>query len=170
MKWVITQHKLTGLLLVIFLLVITGCKTHSPNSFTNFENFQQQLIIRDAYVPIDNSKNKAKTDSLNFESNLSDSYIISSDKDRNELIKTVNWEHRQSSVDQHRIYLEINHVADSISHQFLACGQTWKEVIQCSEMAYFEITAIKGERAVTYRDSINLKLLNELFLLERSDN
>lgn len=167
MKWVSTNLIVTSSILVLILLIVLGCKTHSPNTFSNGENYQQQLVIRNAYVPEVQLEKSNQPDSLKLQPLLD--YEATFDNNL-EIIETVDWEHRQSAVDEHRIRLEITHSADSISYEITACDQSWDEIIRCSDTAYFTITAFKGERTTTHRDSINLKLLNELFVQERSEN
>jgi hypothetical protein len=169
MKWVKTFSSTVGILLIVSSIINFGCNSHFSDSLSNPNRFQQGVMIQ--YTPdspdflIDNSL----TDSLAFNQILADSsdFFLA---DELELIESVDWEHRQSSPDEHRVTFEITHHADSVSTEIFACDQTWENVIHCSDTAHFVITAIKGERTVTYRDSINLKLLNELFVQERSEN
>jgi len=167
MKWISTYLMITGAMLVLILLIVSGCKTHSPNTFSNSENYQQQLVIRSAYSPLVQPDNSIQPDSVNLQTPSDNESIYDSSF---EIIETVDWEHRQSAVDEHRIRFEITHDADSVSYEITACGQTWDDIILCSDTAYFIITAFKGERTDTHRDSINLKLLNDLFVQERSEN
>ncbi|PKD44557.1 hypothetical protein CWD77_03580 [Rhodohalobacter barkolensis] len=109
--------------------------------------------------------------SNDFNDSLQDPDLSSINNDLQEaedLILSVDWEHRQSEIDIHRINLEINHVADSISYVIHACDQAWDNEIRCSDTAYFTISAFKDSLTQTYRDSIDLQLMNQLFVLDRS--
>lgn len=167
MKWVNTFSSTVGIFLVLIAVLNFGCKSHSPESFSNSDYFQQRVMIQFSPSTPENLLHTPVSDSIQ----LQDYYRESSEQlFADDLIQSVDWEHRQSSPDVHKVTFEIEHIADSVSTEIFACDQVWKDTIHCSEIAYFEITAMKGERSVTYRDSINLKLLNELFVVERSEN
>lgn len=156
-----------GILLIVASIINLGCNTHFSDSLFNSDRSQQGVMIQ--YTP--DSPNYLSDIPLRDSLSLNPIFADSSDFFlADDLIETVDWEHRQSSPDVHRVTFEITHNADSVSTEIFACDQTWENVIHCSDTAHFVITAIKGEREVTYRDSINLKLLNKLFVQERSGN
>lgn len=167
MKWVKTFSSTVGILLIVASIINLGCNTHYSDTLFNSDRTQQGVMIQ--YTP--DSPNYLTYNSLQDSLSLNQIYADSSDLFlKDDLIETVDWEHRQSTPDVHRVTFEITHHADSVSTEIFACDQTWENVIHCSDTAHFVITAIKGEREVTYRDSINLKLLNKLFVQERSEN
>ncbi|WP_372904397.1 hypothetical protein [Rhodohalobacter sp.] len=167
MKWVKTFSSTMGILLIVASIINLGCNTHFSDSLFNSDRSQQGVMNQ--YTP--DSPNYLTYNSLQDSLSLNQIYADSSDLFlKDDLIETVDWEHRQSTPDVHRVTFEITHHADSVSTEIFACDQTWENVIHCSDTAHFVITAIKGEREVTYRDSINLKLLNKLFVQERSEN
>ncbi|MFO7798585.1 MAG: hypothetical protein R6V22_02365 [Rhodohalobacter sp.] len=167
MKWVKTFSSTVGILLIVASIINLGCNTHYSDTLFNSDRTQQGVMIQ--YTP--DSPNYLTYNSLQDSLSLNQIYADSSDLFlEDDLIETVDWEHRQSTPDVHRVTFEITHHADSVSTEIFACDQTWENVIHCSDTAHFVITAIKGEREVTYRDSINLKLLNELFVQDRSGN
>ncbi len=167
MKWVKTFSSTVGILLIVASIINLGCNTHYSDTLFNSDRTQQGVMIQ--YTP--DSPNYLTYNSLQDSLSLNQIYADSSDLFlEDDLIETVDWEHRQSTPDVHRVTFEITHHADSVSTEIFACDQTWENVIHCSDTAHFVITAIKGEREVTYRDSINLKLLNKLFVQERSEN
>lgn len=167
MKWVKTFSSTVGILLIVASIINLGCNTHFSDSLFNSDRSQQGVMNQ--YTP--DSPNYLTYNSLQDSLSLNQIYADSSDLFlKDDLIETVDWEHRQSTPDVHRVTFEITHHADSVSTEIFACDQTWENVIHCSDTAHFVITAIKGEREVTYRDSINLKLLNKLFVQERSEN
>ena len=167
MKWVKIFSNTVGILLIVASIINLGCNSHFSDSLSNSERFQQGVMIQYTPASPDFLTKNSLPDSLAFNQILADSsdFFLA-----DELIETVDWEHRQSSPDVHRVTFEITHNADSVSTEIFACNQTWENVIHCSDTAHFEITAFKGEMSVTYRDSINLKLLNQLFVQERSGN
>lgn len=167
MKWVKTFSSTVGILLIVASIINLGCNTHFSDSLFNSDRSQQRVIIQ--YTP-DSPNYLTHHNSLQDSVSLNPIFADSSDFFlADDLIENVDWEHRQSSPDIHRVTFEITHNADSVSTEIFACDQTWENVIHCSDTAYFVITAMKGERVVTYRDSINLKLLNKLFVQERSE-
>lgn len=167
MKWVKTFSSTVGILLIVASIINLGCNTHYSDTLFNSDRTQQGVMIQ--YTP--DSPNYLTYNSLQDSLSLNQIYADSSDLFlEDDLIETVDWEHRQSTPDVHRVTFEITHHADSVSTEIFACDQTWENVIHCSDTAHFVITAIKGEREVTYRDSINLKLLNNLFVQDRSGN
>ena len=156
-----------GILLIVASMINLGCNSHFSDSISGSDRFQQGVMIQYTPASPDFLTEYSLRDSLSSNQILPESSdIILAD----EIIETVDWEHRQSSPDIHKVTFEITHNADSVSTEIFACNQTWENEIHCSDTAHIEITAIKGERTVTYRDSINLKLLNELFVQERSGN
>lgn len=166
MKWVNTFSSTVGIFLIVASIINLGCNTHFSDTLFNSDRSQQRVMIN--YTP--DSPNYLSDNPLPDSLSLNPIFADSSDFFlADDLIENVDWEHRQSSPDVHRVTFEITHNADSVSTEIFACDQTWENVINCSDTMYFVVTAIKGERVVTYRDSINLKLLNKLFVQERSE-
>ena len=167
MKWIKTFSSTVGLLLIVASIINLGCNSHFQDTLYDSDRFGQRVMIQYTPTSPDYLTEELLSDSLTLHQNFTESSdLLFAD----ELIENVDWEHRQSSPDVHRVTFEITHNADSVSTEIFACDQTWENVIHCSATAHFVIKAIKGERTVTYRDSINLKLLNELFVQERSGN
>ncbi len=167
MKWVTTFYKTAGLFFVILSVLNFGCKSHSPETLANSDLIQNNLQIYDSVHSHNYLMGSQSPDSISANQDFLDSKELLYGV---ELIESVDWEHRQSSVDEHRITFDIKHQADSIVTEIFACNQSWDEIVRCSDIAYFTITAIKGDREVTRRDSINLKFLNDLFVLDRIEN
>lgn len=167
MKWLKTFSNIVGIFLIVASVISFGCNSHFTESLSNSDRFQQVVMIQYNPALPDYLPNNSIPDSLSKNQVFADSADVFL---ADELIENVDWEHRQSSPDVHKVTFEITHNANSVSTEIFACDQTWENVIHCSDTAYFVVTAIKGERTVTYRDSINLKLLNELFVQERSGN
>jgi hypothetical protein len=130
---------------LLLMVLVTGCKTNVPNSNSGLESYQRVFITGDISNDLNDSLQEAE-----------------------DLILSVDWEHRQSEIDIHRINLEITHEADSVSYVIHACDKDWEDEIRCSDTAYFTITAYKNGLTQTYSDSINLQLMNQLFVLDRS--
>ena len=142
---------------LLILLLVLGCKAQHPDTFGGVENYTQNL----GSESITFAENDIQQDSI--------LNIVSQDLiETEDLILSVDWEHRQSEIDIHRIHFEINHVADSVNYVIYACDQEWDFEIRCSDTAHFIITATKDQFIQTYRDSINLQLMNTLFVLDRS--
>ncbi|WP_069131361.1 hypothetical protein [Rhodohalobacter halophilus] len=170
MKWLSSHfYAASGMVLLASLILISACKLHTLQTFPSpgVNNYQQQLVIRSAVIPSDSN---ILAEPLNSQLTRNDALLNEPTDETLTLIESVDWEHRQSSIDEHRILFEVSHNADSISYQITACDQLWSDIIRCSDMAYYEIVAVKGEKVETVRDSINLKFLNELFVLDRSGN
>ncbi|MDZ7757375.1 hypothetical protein [Rhodohalobacter sp.] len=167
MKLINTFSNTVGIFLIVAAIINFGCNSHFQNSLSDSDRFQQKVMIQYTPTSPDYLIENQLSDSLSLNQSFADSSDLFL---ADELIENVDWEHRQSSPDVHRVTFEITHNADSVSTEIFACDQTWENVIHCSDTAHFVITAMKGERTVTYRDSINLKLLNELFVQERSEN
>ena len=167
MKWVTTLSKAAGLLFVIISVINFGCMSHSPESFSTTDSSHQNMMVYYTLDSPDYLTDLQLADSIKVNRDLSDSEEL---LNVNDIIISVDWEHRQSSIDEHIVTFDIQHEADSVSTEIIACDQTWEEIIHCSDVAHFIITAIKGEREVSYRDSINLKFLNDLFVLDRIEN
>lgn len=143
---------------LILLILVLGCKTQLPDSSGDGESYQKSAMLE---VSTSGEYDILQDSSLNT--------VTQELKETDDLIISVDWEHRQSEIDIHRIRFEIDHVADSVSYAITACDQEWEYEVKCSDTAHFVITATKGQFIQTYRDSINLQLINQLFVLDRSN-
>lgn len=91
-----------------------------------------------------------------------------------QLVKEMNWVHKQNDPNVHYIEVEVEHQADSLHVYLEGCGVRWVnwqtgDSIDCNELVYIFAEATKGNRTVIVRDSVDLEVFNDFFLNENME-